>query len=228
MSKRFPGNTNLHLYEGEFYKGFELVSGHSPFIEEYLDGTLSTIQRALSIYPRLLAIRVDLRYPYGYGAFANERISRFFDSLKSKVEHDRSCAQRDLKRAHDTEVYYVWAKEYGVDETPHYHCVLLLNHDAYFTLGSFNSTTNNMYNRITEAWASALGMSYDDVKGLAHIPEKGVYRINARDGDMAIAALFRRCSYFCKAATKRFDGRGKAFSCSQFNQKHEMQVRSSM
>ncbi|MEA3172408.1 MAG: hypothetical protein QOI97_5356 [Pseudomonas sp.] len=42
--------------------------------------------------------------------------------------------------------------------------------DAFNALGKFEPGRDNMFNRLVEAWASALGLSVEAVSGLVEIP----------------------------------------------------------
>ena len=138
-----------------------------------------------------------------YDSMSNEVISRFIESVKAKIRHNRICARQRSPYAHDTKVRYVWARETGDDQRVHYHAVILVNHDAFFTLGRFGSESSNMANRFIEAWASALGLRLDLAAGLVHFPDNPVYRIT-RNSPLEFAAFFQRASYLCKAETKHF------------------------
>lgn len=109
--------------------------------------------------------------------------------------------------AHDCKVRYVWAREVGWGGRPHYHLLILLNRDAFYTVGRLRSLVPNMISRMGEAWASALKLSVDQIKGLVEIPNNAEYRIDRYTcpGDVdQLPALFHRASYLCKAATKSF------------------------
>ncbi len=111
-----------------------------PFIQEYLEALDVTIKSVLNEYPRVLAYRVDLRFPaYGYlpcDAYTNAVIGRFLDSFKAKIKHNRDMARRSSGYAHDCRVRYVWAREIAGGGRPHYHLVILLNQDAFYTYAS--------------------------------------------------------------------------------------------
>ena len=63
-----------------------------------------------------------------------------------------------------------------------------------------------MFNRLQEAWASALGTSVEAVRGLVEIPDNPSYSLR-RDG-LGVEEFFYRASYLCKAPTKVYgDGR---------------------
>lgn len=215
---RHPQNHNLRLHDDDTYQGLPVMHEKGPFIREHLERLYSTVHRALDDYPRVFAFRVDLKLPTSgmlpSYAFTNEAISRFLESFKAKIEHSRSMARRNNRYSHDCRVRYVWAREYTMEGRPHYHLVILLNKDAYSVLGHFLSKRSNVFNRLEEAWASALGLSRDAVVGLVHIPENSVYYIT-RDSWQSQAELFHRASYLCKAATKAYGNGQHGFGCSR-------------
>ncbi len=66
---------------------------------------------------------------------------------------------------------------------------ILLNFDAFSTLGFFSSGRVNNFKRLQDAWASALGLPLDAVDGLLEIPKNAYYHIH-RDDDASIAKFF--------------------------------------
>ncbi|UVO16612.1 inovirus Gp2 family protein [Stutzerimonas stutzeri] len=207
---RHPANTNLHLYYDETFGSFRLMGDKGPFILEYLVELKHTIELALDEYPRVLAFRVDLRLPQGVElpdyAYTNQVISRFFESFTKKIQyHQERVAERGYSRG--CKVRYVWSREIGQGGRQHYHLLILLNRDAYYTIGRLGSDRVNMISRIQESWASALRLPVDQVRGLVHIPKDAEYRIDReirRDGGDELSALFYRASYLCKRATKSY------------------------
>ncbi|HFJ0418677.1 inovirus Gp2 family protein [Pseudomonas aeruginosa] len=204
---RHPKNTNLHIHTDAFFEGLPVMVEKGPFITEYLASLKSTIGLALGQYPRLLAFRVDLRLPLGIDlpdyAYTNQVMSKFIESFKAKIEHNRGKARDQNPYAHECKVRYVWAREVGAGQRPHYHMLILLNRDAFYTVGRLQSKTPNMVSRLQEAWASALGLQVDQVNGLIELPNNAMYRVDCGDAG-ALAELFRRGSYLCKVATKCF------------------------
>ena len=166
----------------------------------------------------MFAFRVDLRLPADTElpdyVFTNEVIDRFFESFKAKIKHNRSQAKKLNKYAHDSRVRYVWTRELGQRGRPHYHLAILLNRDAFTALGKFEAGRDNMFNRLAEAWASALGLSVGAVKGLVEIPTSPFYYLN-RGESAGQAAFFYRASYLCKSATKVFGDGSHGFGCSR-------------
>lgn len=215
---RHPGNANLKLFYGSPYKGLPVQADKGPFVCNYLDRLHLTVSRALAHYPRVFAFRVDLRLPVGpllpgY-AYTNEVIDRFIESFKAKIKHNRGRARLENKYAHDSDVRYVWAREQGQHGRPHHHLAILLNQDAFSALGKFEPGRDNMFNRLAEAWASALGLPVEAVRGLVEIPRNPLYRLH-RDDPEGQAAFFYRTSYLCKAATKAFGDGSHGFGCSR-------------
>ncbi|WP_374538543.1 inovirus Gp2 family protein [Chitinimonas taiwanensis] len=215
---RHPINANLSLHNESAYNGFPIQESKGPFIREYLGRLQQTIDRALMEHPRTFAFRVDLRLPVMddilHRSHSNELLDRFMESFKAKIRHNRSLAKQKNASAHDSAVRYVWTKEHGQHGSPHYHLLFLLNHDAYNTLGSFSVGKSNLFNRIQEAWASALSLPVDAVQGLVEIPNNPTYRVFSNDLNSQ-AELFYRASYLCKMATKEYGDGTHAFGCSR-------------
>lgn len=215
---RHPQNANLHIYTSELYCGLPLMHEKGPFIIEYLASLKRTIDSALEQYPRSLAFRIDLRLPCGIDlpgyVYTNQVISRFIESFKAKIEHNRLMARERNGYAHGCKVRYVWAREEGAAGRPHYHLVILLNRDAFYTLGKLQSENPNMFSRAQEAWASALALSVENVAGLVEIPGNAVYRLDYGD-NRVMSELFHRASYLCKVVTKSYGDGQHGFGCSR-------------
>lgn len=205
---RHPDNTNLILHSDSTFLGWSIQEDKGPFIQQYLHRLLETMQYALAKYPRVFAFRVDLRLPAGIQlpdyAYTNQVIKCFIDSFKAKIKHNRSMARQLNPYAHDSKVRYFWVREHGQQGKPHYHLAILLNRDAFNSLGRFTSDGDNMFNRLQEAWASALGLSIGEVRGLVESPRKSIYQLNRGDLE-GQTAFFYRTSYMCKSATKVFE-----------------------
>ncbi|WP_046487645.1 inovirus Gp2 family protein [Pseudomonas veronii] len=215
---RHPDNTNLTLHNDSTFQGWPIQMDKGPFIQQYLNRLQQTIQCALTQHPRVFAFRFDLRLPVGIqlpdDAYTNEVIGRFIDSFKAKIAHNRSQARQLNPYAHDSKVRYFWAREQGQHGKPHYHLAILLNRDAFTALGKFETGRDNMFNRLEGAWASALGLPVEAVKGLVEIPQNPSYFLNVGELE-GQAAFFHRTSYLCKAATKVFGDGSHGFGASR-------------
>ena len=217
--KRHSQNTNLQLHYERTYQGLPVQTKHGSLIVEYLDLLYLTVQRSLNEHPRTFAFRADLRFPEKLGAAAfiasNIMMERFFASFKAKILHNRARAKRKNQHSHDTAVRYVWAREIGNGGRPHFHLVIFLNNDAFFSVGLFESQRKNIFQRLQEAWASALRMNINQVLGLVEIPNNPCYYVRLENQE-SIEQLFYRASYLCKSATKTYGNGCHGFGCSRF------------
>ena len=215
MNYQFNPNHTFHY--GTEYAGLP-IQDKGPFISEYLNRLYCTIHRTLNQYREVFAFRFDLRLPANHipngSAYENELIDRFIESFKAKIKHNRQMARRQNPYAHDSAVRYAWAREVGHQGRPHYHLAILLNKDAYCAIGAYAPGRDNMFNRLHEAWASALGLPGNAVSGLVHIPNNAYYFLR-RDDQGSIADFFYRASYMCKAATKAYGNGGHGFGSSR-------------
>ena len=216
ISSDINKNHRFH-FEGT-YHGMPVLSGSLPMVENYLEVLRKVVDYAINDYSRVFSFRVDLRIPGGLACdkvvASSAVVSRFMESLKAKIKHNREIAKKNGGLVHDTRVRYFWVREIGDQGKVHYHFVVLLNGHAYNWLGDFRSANGNMANRIWEAWASALGISVEDAKPLAHFPENPSYMLR-RDDPESVAVFFQRASYLCKARTKQYGSGHHAYGASR-------------
>lgn len=223
MYERHSHNSNLFLLSDiNHWDGFLVQAQCGPLIVSYLERIAETLNSAISEYPRVCAIRFDLRFPLGYCYQDTSVISRFIESLKAKLESEELHKKREGKRVYPCRLRYTWVKEQNESVHWHYHVCIFLNRDAYFTLGNFrhesdNVARGNMASRINDAWASALRIPSETGKGLVHFPRCSVYHINqhGQDGEKQYESLFYRLSYFAKANTKYYGDNSNSFGCSR-------------
>ncbi|WP_194734497.1 YagK/YfjJ domain-containing protein, partial [Pseudomonas aeruginosa] len=179
---RHPGNNNLSLYYDDTYDGLPVMIETGPFIREYPSDLKHTIDLALAEYPRVFAFRVDLRLPRGIElpdyAYTNQVISEFFESFTRKIRYDQERVRQRDGYARGCKVRYAWTREVPRGGRPHYHVLILLNRDAYYTVGKLRSARANMINRMEESWACALGLSLGQVSGLVNIPKNAEDRVD--------------------------------------------------
>ena len=230
MAQRHPYNRKLTLFDGAEWHGLPVLTGRGPLIENYLERSHKVLQDAVEEYPRTCLIRCDLRVHQDRSEPDTTVISRFLASLQAQIDADANRKWMACKRVHPCKLRHIWAREQGSSVHSHYHVALLLNRDAYFSLGDFRnrapgpqrenpaegSVTRNMADRIRKAWASALGLRPEEAAGLVHFPENPVYRIDANSPDFGqqFASAFYRVSYLTKAATKHYGDGHNSFGCS--------------
>lgn len=216
--QRHRQNQNLIIHNGSDYCGLPIQVAKGPFSQQYLELLRGTMMRALQQYSRVFAFRFDLRFPVGIGFpdeyYTNQVLDRFLDSFKAKIKHNRRMALADSKRSHDSNVRFVWCREVGQNGRPHYHVAILLNFDAFNALGKFEAGRDNMFNRLEQAWASALGVAVDAVRGLVEIPANATYCL-LRNDPHSQAAFFFRASYLCKIETKVYGSGQHGFGASR-------------
>jgi len=216
--KRHPTNPNLHLHTDDYFHGFRVYTERGPLIQEYLERCEQVIHASLHHYARVTAFRLDLHLPPLYclqdESHANAVLERFFASLNAKIGHNRAQASQIRTGVHQTTVRYIWTREFGTEGTPHFHVTILVNGDAFTYLGDYDLGRDNMFNRVVQAWASALNASCEEIVTLVHCPEGLVYRLR-RDDQQSYNELFYRVSYCCKADTKQYQDRGHAFGYSR-------------
>lgn len=198
----FNISKNHVIYLDNQYNSMPLMKGHK-MVTAYLDALHAVVSKALDQYRRVFAFRFDLRLPADTDLFSNSVVSRFIESLKAKIRHNRATAKELQPQVHDTKFRYFWVREIGDSGRAHYHFVVLLNGNAFNWLGSYHSSEGNMATRIWEAWASALGETVGNAKPLVHFPDNPSY-ILFRGDQESVAVFFRRASYLCKAKTKQY------------------------
>lgn len=213
---RHPDNSNLLLYYDPYFEGIPVQTQRGPLVTGYLQRTKQVFDLALQEHPRVFAFRVDLGFPAGYQGdmTSNQVLERFIASFRAKIRHNRERALEAAPYAHDTSLRYVWCRELGQQGVPHYHAAFLLNGDAFYTLGQYEIGRSNLFNRLHEAWASALGLPVECVPGLVRLPENPIYRLHRGD-PASTASFFYRVSYLCKADTKQYGTGAHGFGASR-------------
>lgn len=206
---------NGYWYEPT-YNGFPVNISRGPLIANYLAAINRTIVNALADTPRVYAVRFDLRLPSKFDVTDTEVITRFFSALKRLLEAADQQKLKEGKRVHPHRLRYCWTREWSVEGRPHYHVLIILNHDRYRTLGSFKNAEGNLSARIKIAWAIATKLNLEDAARLVHFPQNAEYRLNQNSLDYLaqVQDLFFRVSYFAKADTKVFGIGQRSFGTS--------------
>jgi hypothetical protein len=228
MNVRHSDNKNLALHNKQSFNGLA-VNDNYLLIENYLTSIKRVLGFALQEHSRTLVARFDLHLPASPDCndfpseYDNTVISRFFASLNAQIQADLNKKGREGKRVHPCTVRYVWVKERGDALQDHYHVVLFLNHDTYFTLGDYNQPGDNLATKVVTAWASALGVEYFQANPLVHFPgDTPFYYLNknAASFSSVYQAVFYRLSYFAKVDTKHYGNRSNNFGCSRESAKN--------
>lgn len=200
---------------------------------DYVQGIINTMGNALDQYPRLLAIRVDLRFPDEEECpdcptqcyTASAVITRFINSVKAQIKADIKRKRKAGKRTLTCNVRFVWVREFNQEGSKkHYHVLLLLNKDAYAWLGKIEQSPDNAFNQsvfnmVVRAWIRAIKREYTENKyvGLIHIPLSGFYQLNRNNRyfEDTYEDLTSRAIYMAKEYSKDNSDGQRNFGCSQ-------------
>ncbi len=216
FNKRLAVNRNLFRYCESAYQGWNVYTKRGDLVENYLSAAYETLWEAVIEHPRTYAIRVDLHLPDLQSSTSNH-LPKFMASLQAILRADLLRRVKLNYRVHPCRLRCIWCRERGVTGKDHYHILILLNNDTYYTLGSPNSDIDNMARRIIKAWSSALGRTFDYVFSLVHFPVNPTYRINhaCASFDKIFGEVFYRVSYFTKVETKTFGYGLNSFGASR-------------
>ena len=212
------------------YNGLPVQTQHGELDLSCLNRIENVLNLAVDDYKRVFAFRVDLRLPVDYeqssvdnrddplfrAGLSSNVISRFNDSFASQIKHDLYSKEKLGKRIYSCLPRFLWCKECDTSINDHFHVLVLLNKDAYFTIGSF-VTTHSIYYKVVKAWTSALRVTdIDKVRRLVHFPENPTYYINQNSDEYKsqFEDLFFRVSYFAKLETKKHGNRQRNYGGS--------------
>jgi hypothetical protein len=197
--------------------------------QNYVKRIQDTITKALNDYPRVMILRVDLRFPeIDTGSYKSDSgiVTRFVVSLKAQIEADLMKKCNAGKRVHPCRVRHIWAREFNEYGKKHYHVALLFNREAYAYPGSYTSTvgnyTHNLAMMIMEAWVRALGLhsvdNHTQYYALTEFPKNCYYHLsrNSENFTEQHSDITNRINYLAKEFSKdNFDGQ-RNFGCSQY------------
>lgn len=189
------------------------------------------IYAAINDHPRTVAIRCDLRFldenhdpSYSDAPVYSLRIdrtviSRFFESLKAKINHHQKIKRSQGVRIHRCTLRYVWRREINESRRWHYHTIIFLNKDSFNFLGNYNSSDGNLASMIYSAWASATHSSIEDAIKMVHFPKKPIHTINKNSDTYTFEKdyqdLFTRSLYLAKTKSRYTADGGRSFGTSQ-------------
>jgi hypothetical protein len=195
----------VNIISSPSFNGYPVLSNHGPLVENMLIGNEEVLARALINHNRIAVMRFELKFPKGHVGSV-EAISKFFDAFRYTIKGDLVKKTESRLRTIHSDMGYVWVRELSGRHGWHYHVGLYLNYDVYNCFGSINSKNINMYNRILSSWASALGIHIDSARGLVHIPQNPVYKIDRFSLTVIedIHAVLYRFSYLAKLKTKPY------------------------
>ncbi|WP_442488301.1 YagK/YfjJ domain-containing protein [Halomonas litopenaei] len=223
---RHPLNDKLRLHYEDTYRGFDVQHWKDgPLVTNYLERVLKTLNAVTWINHSTFAFRVDLHFPSEMPRLpmheTNDVLARFFDNFRNEI------IQRQTK--YPTQLHNLWAREQVNSDKPHYHLMIMLNKNAYDSLGAFAPdwfgvySFNNLYHRMMRSWLKAMGFDHDDprFRQLIHVCEDPVTEkpwscVLHRHDRIAMNEAVYMASYLCKAYSKPFGQRAHVFDGSRF------------
>lgn len=200
--------------------------------EYYVKRISETVDKALADYPRVMAVRFDLRFPDEEDRMdcptryydAPDVISNFIASVKSQIKEDVKRKRKAGKTTLTCKVRFVWVRELNQDETKHhYHVLLLLNKDAYPWPGKIQTEPMfnfySIYQIVINAWIRAIKRDDHEKNhhGLIHLPIRGFYSLNRNKPhfETDCQALTQRAMYLAKEFSKDHSDSRRNLGCSQ-------------
>lgn len=214
--KRNPLNTNHQLLHGDHFLGSPVQTKHGHLITNHLQRIHDCLYRSLERNSSICVMRYDLYVPDHVSPdvlLSNAVISKFIASMRAKIEHSQAQSRNHDRRVHEADMRYMWCREISENGRVHYHVALVFNRSAYAFMGKFKLASNNMYVRVHGAWASALGIFVDDMRGYIHIPDNPIYKVLRDDAESFWQAMYR-LSYFAKMKSKEYNQGLHTFGCS--------------
>lgn len=176
------------------------------------------ITQALEAHARTTVVRVDLRFPQDVIHVEDDSkvITRFFSSLRARIQTDLNRKNKDWDRNHKCSINYVWVREYGDrSNRKHYHVLIFLNKDVYHSLGNFNEFEGNLAALIKKAWTSANGLDFRILAAPVYFHDKVFYLDrNSENLPTQERAVTQHATYLTKFITKRFGDGNRSIGSS--------------
>jgi len=234
MVRSYPQNRNLNVITDNTYQGLGLSQNQSYF-QQYLDDIIRVMNESLTQHAGVMVVRFDLHFKssnvYGeHNHYDSAVITKFFQSLKAKIDYHYSKRKGDGLRAYPYYNFNVWAKEQDTSVYPHYHVALLIDRQTFSGLGPYGDQHQLLEvprpykclsQMIIEAWASAIGESLVQAYGLVHFSSGGSL-VMTRGDRSSYLKVFQKLSYLAKVKTKQFGDGTRSFGSN--NAKRGLQV----
>ncbi len=194
----------------DYYLGLPVIMPLDRLDLRYLARIHELLNVCLAEHPRWTVIRVDLHSPAGCSV-PQRAVTRFIESLKAQLEYAWQAKGEAGKRGYPPLLRYVWVREQANSPQPHYHLALLLNRDAYYSVGDYGrlSALDLNYDvmlagRIHKAWGIALGLDWKQARAGVHFPRHPSSALirTGLDFERQFQGVFFRLSYFAKLETK--------------------------
>lgn len=222
---RHPDNDKLRLFYEETYCGYSVMQHEKgPLIENFLERSLFMLNLAQEENRTTFAFRVDLHFPDAMPRLPmhenNDVLTRFFRFFFYELGKANTKYPPTPR--------YLWAREQAFSNKPHYHLMLLLNKDAFDSLGIFAPDNDgiysrqNLYHRMMRSWLKAMNFNADNPRfhQLVNVSKNPVTgapwsRILHRHDWHALDETMYMVSYLCKAYSKPVNQGMQVFNSSR-------------
>ena len=127
---RNPFNINQQIFNEPFFHGSPVIYHRGDLIHRHLQRMYDCLTQALALHSRICLMRFDLYVPDHACADAllsNAFISKFFASLRAKIEHAQDQSRKEGSRVHDANLRFMWAREISENGRVHFHVALILS-----------------------------------------------------------------------------------------------------
>jgi hypothetical protein len=199
-------NTAFHpsktlVYDGD-YKGLPVIKNAAPFLADYLERALQTIDCAMNESYSLIWSCFELHLPNHRPAYlehySNNVVTKFLASLKYRAVWKQKHLANGKTVKRKANIDFVWDKNIGQNGKPYFRVILLLNREAYIDQGvpHYPADATFLY-RLYNTWEKTLNITEREARNLIRFPGKKMELI--RNDAEALATVFEKASTLCRA-----------------------------
>lgn len=144
-------------------------------------------------------------------------MERFKGAMKARIAVHQHRRKREGLQVCPTDLRYVWVREVGESNKPHYHVAIFVNKDTFNCLGDYSKKNRNLGSYICEAWLSATGLlGYPEYRTLVAFNNTPHFLEALREDrfEKQRKGLLNHLSYFAKERTKVYSREARSFGGS--------------
>lgn len=190
-------------------------NGHYDCYEMILQKIHERLTWMTNKHCRVLFIRFDLRFPRDHKTHGNnDEISRFFKIMK------------DNARNSGCEFHFVWVREQKDSDTPHYHCVVLLNGSRVQNYRAFLGEVQRVWGMVLRCfdstglvWTCEQDYNGNQVKNgiMIERPKQNVHGESFLEQNNLYNEALRACFYWSSYLAKTSQKDNTPFGVRRFN-----------
>ncbi|WP_116869966.1 inovirus Gp2 family protein [Vibrio splendidus] len=206
------------ITHNRIFNGKPLYYFEDGLVLEYLEEIDRVLTEALSQYPRIFAVHINLNLPSDFGEDYLAVFAHFFRILES--ETNEICKDKYTSRTYryqQTVIRYISAKA-NESTSKHHHLILLFDRDLFQNLGSGREGWGRfLYKKVRKTWDRVVEANYrQPCSGLAYSPSNEGFELlsDAEMFPLQLNEFFYRISRLAKPIANRNDHLNKSFGCS--------------